>query len=219
MKKKTNDRSIKIMIISAVVLIVLALCCAAFLVLDSFGVFDGIDLSKIGSSKNEETTAQESTEAQTNETQLHDDVEAATNSDGTPDSIIYYKDNVYNGSVYYTYSGDGKTVYETYFDADDKIIESIVYTVNNDGNLIYQSHTDSEKTYLVIEYTYEDGADTYWKKTTTDTSGDVEKVTKEIYVNELMTEKEEYEDGVLVSHMLYEYDEEGNLVSEKEAEE
>ena len=217
MKKKTNDSSIKVMITAAVVLIVLAICCAVFLVLDSFGVFDSIDLP--GSAKTDQTTKQESTEEPTHETQLHDDVEMATNADGTPDSIIYYKDNIYNGSVYYAYSGDGKTVYETYFDADDNMIESIVYTVDSNGNLVYQSHTDNEKTYLVIEYTYADGADTYWKKTSTDTSGDVETVTKEIYDNNLMTEKEIYEDGVLVSHMLYTYDEEGNLVSEKEAEE
>lgn len=206
MKKKPSYKAEKYMIGAAIALLVIAFAGVLFLALDFAGIFD-----KIG--KPDETTASDTT-IPTAEI-IHDDVEEVTNPDGTPKKITYYKDNVYNGSIDYVY--DGATVYEVHFDADDKLVKSIKKTVNAAGSIVYESHSDATKILTEVEISYYDDLVTVWKKLTTEHTDDKDIATKELFSEDgLLTEKYEFEDSVEVSHIVYTYDENGEIVKEEE---
>lgn len=206
MKKKPSYKAEKYMIGAAVALLVIAFLGVVFLALHSAGVFENMG-------KQEETTVSDTTVPTA--VVEHDDVEEETNADGTPKKVTYYKDNVYNGSIDYVY--DGATVYEVHFDADDKLIKSIKKTVNEVGSIIYESHSDAADILTEIEISYYDDLITVWKKVTTDHTGEKEIATKEIFTEDgLVSDKYVYEDSVEVSHVVYTYDENGEVVSEEE---
>jgi len=206
MKKKPSYKAEKYMIGAAIALLVIAFLGVVFLALHSAGVFENIG-------KEAETSAPDTTIPTANI--VHNDVEEETNADGTPSKITYYKDNVYNGSIDYVY--DGASVYEVHFDADDKLVKSIKKTVNDVGSIIYESHSDASKILTEIEISYYDDLVTPWKKVTTDNSGKNEIATKEIFAEDgLLVEKYVYEDSVEVSHVVYSYDENGEVVGEEE---
>ncbi len=206
MKKKPNNKAEKYMIGAAVALLIIAFIGVVFLVLDSCGILDNIN-------KPGETTVDETTIPK--ETVIHQDVETETNSDGTPKRVVYYKDNVYDGSIDYVY--EGASVYEVYFDANDELVGSIKKTINDVGSIIYESHSEKDKITTEIEYTYYEDLVTVWKKLTTDKSGEKEIATKELFTKEgLRTDKYVYEDSVEMSHIVYTYDENGEILSEEE---
>lgn len=206
MKKKPSYKAEKYMIGAAIALLIIAFVGVMYVVLDSVGVFENIG-------KPDETTAGDTTVPTA--VIEHDDVEKVTNADGTPKKITYYKDNVYNGSIDYVY--DGATVYEVHFDADDKLVKSIKKTVNEVGNIIYESHSNAEKILTEVEITYYDDMVTVWKKLTTEHADDKDIATKELFSEDgLVTEKYVYEDSVEVSHVVYTYDENGEIIKEEE---
>ncbi len=206
MKKKQSFKAEKYMIITASILLVVALVCIIFLVMHEAGVFEHI--GKPGDTTDADTTVPVASVE-------HEDVETETNSDGTPSKVVYYKDNVFDGSIDYVYDGDA--VYEVHFDADNKLERSIKKQINEIGNLIYESYSTADAVLYEIEYTYYDDMDTLWKKTTTEFEEEKELTTKELYSeNGLMTDKYVYEDSVEVSHTVYTYDENGEIVNEEE---
>ncbi len=206
MKKKTSYKSEKIMIIVAVALLAVAAVCIIYLAINATGAFDNIGKTEI-------TT--------TPETTLpiavieHDDIETETNSDGTPHKVVYYKDNVYDGSIDYVY--DGNTIYEFYFNADNEYYKSVKKQINELGNIIYESYSSASKKLNEIEYTYYDDNETLWKKQTTNHEDEIRVSVKELYSEDgLLTDKYVYEDSVEVSHVVYTYDENGEIVNEEE---
>ena len=142
-------------------------------------------------------------------------IETETNTDGTPKKVIYYKDNVYNGSIDYFYEGD--SVYEIHFDENDQLFKSIKKRVNEIGSIIYESYSSATELLREVEYTYYDDLATVWKKLTTEHEEDKVIKTKELYTEDgLLTDKYVYEDSVEVSHIVYTYDENGEIVNEEE---
>ena len=208
--KKKESNSARVMIIIAVSLLVFALLCAAYLVLDANKVFDK-------KPKAEETTAlSDTTEATPTETESHANVETETNSDGTPKKVIFYKDNVYNGSIDYVYQPDNNKVLEWYYDADNKLIECVAITVNDKGSPILEEHSLNNKIFTSVEFNYYEDGVTLWQKTTTDNTTEKELVTKERYdKDKRIIEKFTYEDSVETGHIIYTYDENGNLTGEE----
>ena len=91
MKKKPSYKAEKYMITIAVVLLAVAAAGIIFLIVNATGVFDNIG-------KGDETTPAPETTIPTAVIE-HEDIETETNTDGTPKKVIYYKDNVYNGSI------------------------------------------------------------------------------------------------------------------------
>ncbi|MBR4071141.1 MAG: hypothetical protein IKK26_01125 [Clostridia bacterium] len=208
MKKKPNYKAEKYMIGAAIALIIIAFAGIVYVVLDSAGIIDNIV-----SGEPEQTTEVDTTIPTA--VIEHEDVEEVTNADGTPKRVVYYKDNVYDGSIEYVY--DGATVYEVHFDAKDQLVKSIKKTINEVGSIVYESHSDADQMLTEVEITYYDDLVTAWKKLTTDHTGDKEIATKEIFSEDsLLIEKYVYEDSVEVSHVVYTYDENGEIVSEEE---
>ena len=208
--KKREANSAKVMLILAMVLLVFAVLCAVYLVLDANDVFDR--------QETEGTTAAvtEPEETAPAETESHADVEKETNSDGTPKRIVFYKDNVYNGSIDYVYQPEKNKVLEWYYDADDKLIECVAITVNEKGSPVLEEHSLNDEVFLSVDFNYYDDKVTLWQKTTTDYSAEKELVTKERYSEDgLLIEKFTYEGSERTSHTLYSYDEEGNLTGEE----
>ncbi len=207
MKKKPDNKAEKWMIGIAIGLLIIAFAGIVFLVLDSTGVLSPAD-------EPEETTVGEETTTPV-VTALHDDVETYVNDDGTPHRVVYYKDNVYDGSIDYVYQG--ASVYEIHYDGQNNLLKSSKKTVNEIGNLVYESYSDSEKKLKEIEYTYYDDMESIWKKLTTDHTGEVDITTKELFSEDgLLTDKYVYEDSKEVSHVVYTYDENGEIKSEEE---
>lgn len=210
-KNKNSAGSANVMIIIAVVLLALALLCAVYLVLDA------MDISSLFK-KTEDTTVDDTTVAPA--TESHADVETETNSDGTPKKVVYYKDNVYNGSIDYVYDEEHSAVYEMYYDADDKLVECIKITVNYKGNVVLEEHSLNNEVFLKVEFNYYDDDTTVWQKTITDNKTDKELVTKERYSEDgLLIEKFTYEDSAQTGHTVYTYDESGNLTGSEEVSE
>ena len=208
MKKKPNYKAEKYMIGAAIALIIIAFAGIVYVVLDSTGIIDNIV-----SGEPEQTTEVDTTIPTA--VIEHEDVEEVTNADGTPKRVVYYKDNVYDGSIEYVY--DGATVYEVHFDAKDQLVKSIKKTINEVGSIVYESRSDADQMLTEVEITYYDDLVTVWKKLTTDHTGDKEIATKEIFSEDsLLIEKYVYEDSVEVSHVVYTYDENGEIVSEEE---
>lgn len=206
MKKKPNYKAEKYMIGAAIALLIIAFVGVVYVILDSAGVFENIG-------KPDETTVPETTIPTA--VVEHDDVEEFFNEDGTPKKVVYYKDNVYNGSIDYVYQG--ATVYEVHFDAEDKLVKSIKKTVNEVGSIIYESHSDAEKILNEVEITYYEDLVTVWKKLTTDHSGEKDISTKELFSKDgLLTEKSVFEEDVEISRIEYKYDENGQVISEEE---
>jgi hypothetical protein len=142
-------------------------------------------------------------------------VETETNVDGTPKKVTYYKDNVYDGSIDYVYEGD--TIYEIHFDANDNLLKSVKKRINQLGNIVYESYSSAKEVLREIEYTYYDDFETLWKKQTTEHEDGKRISTKELYSEDgLLTDKYVYEDSVEVSHVVYTYDVNGEIASEKE---
>ena len=206
MKKKPTYKAEKIMIAVAIALIVIAVIGVLYVVLNEAGVFNGADEA--------DTTAAPETTIPVAVIE-HEDIETETNSDGTPKKVTYYKDNVYDGSIDYVYEGD--TIYEVHFDADDNLLKSIKKRINDIGNIVYESYSSAKELLREVEYTYYDDHDTLWKKQTTEHENGKRIATKELYSEDgLLTEKFVYEDSVEVSHIVYTYDENGEIAEEKE---
>lgn len=213
MKKSENNLTVKIMIYCAVALLVISVGCGIYLVMDSVGAFDAKPAEITGNT--EETKFPESTTA---ETVKHDDVETETNSDGTPKRVVYYKDNVYNGSIDYIYDEKNSAIFEMYYDANDELVECVKTTVNYLGSVVLEEHSLNNEVFLTIKYSYYDDV-AVSVKTITEIKDGKELVTKELYSKEgLVTDKYTYEDNVEKSHTVYTYDEEGKLIEEKETE-
>ena len=206
MKKKPTYKAEKIMIIVAVALLAVAAVGIIYLALNASGVFDNLN-------KEAETTVVETTIPVA--VIEHEDVETETNSDGTLKKVTYYKDNVYDGSIDYVYEGD--TIYEIHFDADDNLLKSVKKRINQLGNLVYESYSSAKEVLREVEYTYYDDFETLWKKQTTEHEDGKRVSTKELYTEDgLLTDKYVYEDSVEVSHVVYTYDENGEIASEEE---
>ena len=206
MKKKPTYKAEKYMIVIAIALLAVAAVCIIYLAVDATGAFDNLG------SKNDTTVAETTIPTATVE---HDDIETETNSDGTPKTVTYYKDNVYNGSIDYVYQGD--TIYEIHFDENDALLKSIKRQINDVGSIIYESFSSASEVLREIEYNYYDDLVTVWKKTTTEHEDEKKIVTKELFTEEgLLTDKYVYEDSVEVSHIVYTYDENGEIVNEEE---
>ena len=203
--KKMSRKTERLLICIVVALLCIAIGGAVYLVLDSTGTFDEPEVTTIAP----ETTLPV---AQIE----HEDVETQLNDDGTLKKIIYYKDNVYDGSVDFVYKGD--TVYEVHFDADNEYVQSIKRQINEKGSVIYESIGDQDKMHLITEFVYYDDGVTLWKKTMAEQNDEgVEVITKLLYTESgLVTDKYIYEDSVEVSHTVYTYDENGELIGEEE---
>ena len=206
MKKKPSYKAEKIMIIVAVALIAVAAVCIIYLAINATGAFYNLG-------KAEDTTVAETTIPVA--VIEHDDIETETYADGTPKKVTYYKDNVYDGSIDYVYQGD--TIYEVHFDADDNLLKSIKKQINDLGNLVYESYSSATELLREVEYIYYDDHETIWKKQTTEHEDGKRIATKELYSEDgLLTDKYVYEDSVEVSHVVYTYDENGEIVNEEE---
>lgn len=187
MKKST----LIILIIAAALLIAAAITCTAFLLLDNSG------------------QQPEQTEKPTDT--VHENIEYRYNEDGQISKIIYYDNDVLQGSTDYVYMEDYTCI--VYFDKDNKqtgyeqtnhnALKNPTKYVKKEGDTLLES----------IEYDYFDDLATLQKKTTKTYIDGVEHAEKEYY-NEAgqMTRKCTYEDGDLISDLTYIYNEAGEAV-------
>lgn len=187
MKKST----LIILIVTAALLIAAAITCAIFLLLDDSG------------QQPEQTAKPTDT--------LHENVEYRYNEDGQISKIIYYDNDVLQGSTDYVYMEDYTCI--VYFDKDNKqtgyeqtnhnALKNPTKYVKKEGDTLLKS----------IEYDYFDDLATLQKKTTKTYTDGVELAEKEYY-NEAgqMTRKCTYEDGSLISDLTYTYNEAGKAV-------
>lgn len=187
MKKST----LILLIITAALLIVAAITCTAFLLLDN---------SEQQPEQTEKTTDT-----------IHENIEYRYNEDGQISKIIYYDNDVLQGSTDYVYMEDYTCI--VYFDKDNKqtgyeqtnhnALKNPTKYVKKEGDTLLES----------IEYDYFDDLATLQKKTTKTYTDGVEHTEKEYY-NELgqMTRKCTYEDDNLISDLTYTYNEAGEAV-------
>lgn len=203
--KKISKKNERILISVAVALICIAIAGVVYLALDMNGTFDEPEVTTIAPETTIPTASIQ-----------HEDVETQLYEDGTLKKIVYYKENVLDGSVDFVYRGD--SVYEIHYDKNNELIQTIKTQINIVGSVIYESVSDAEKKLMETEYVYYDDLTTLWKKTVIEYREDgVEAITKLIYSEDsLMTDKYVYEDSEEISHTVYTYDENGELISENE---
>ena len=175
-----SSKTQKILIITAVVLIVLAAVGVAFLL--------------IPPEKGEGAPADT----------VHPAEETVYNEDGTVNRVVYYENDVYQGQKdFYT---DGQTDYVTYYGADSQPC-GLEKTVRNAANKI-ASYTKKEgdKTVAEDEYIYQEDAETLKKVTKKCYSADGKESAEKLYYAEdgvTVTERFTYIDGVEQTHETF----------------
>ena len=183
--------SLVILIVTAVLLIAAAITCAAFLLLHDSG--------------------QQPKQTEKPTDTLHENIEYRYNEEGQITKIIYYDNDVLQGSTDYVYMEDYTCI--VYFDKDNKqtgyeqtnhnALKNPTKYVKKEGDTLLKS----------IEYDYYDDLATLQKKTTKTYTAGVEYAEKEYYNEaEQMTRKCTYEDGNLISDLTYTYNEASEAV-------
>lgn len=189
MKKNTMI----LLIIVAVLLIAAAVVCAVFLFTDT-----------------SDTPPAADTEAPTEET-MHEDVEYKYNEDGQVSQILYYENDVLQGSTDYVYMDDYTCI--IYFDGDNQQtgyeqtyhneLKNPTKYIKKEGDTLIES----------IEYDYYEDLTTLQKKTTKTYVDGVEYAEKEYYDEAgKLTRKCTFEDGNTISDVTYTYDAGGEMV-------
>ena len=188
---KMKKSTLIILIVTAALLIAAAITCAAFLLL--------------GDSEQQPEQTEKPTDT------IHENIEYRYNEDGQISKIIYYDNDVLQGSTDYVYMEDYTCI--VYFDKDNKqtgyeqtnynALKNPTKYVKKEGDTLLES----------IEYDYFDDLATLQKKTTKTYTNGEEHAEKEYY-NELkqMTRKCTYKDGNLISDLTYTYNEAGEAV-------
>lgn len=128
----------KILIITAVLLLVFALGAVALLILDPF--------------KDDAPAASDEIREET-----------VYNEDGSVKRVVYYKGDEYYGQK--DYYSEGNTDYIIYFDKDENNYSDEVFEKNSSGSVISHKKTENTKTVLLEEYSYADDGVTLKKYT------------------------------------------------------
>lgn len=152
------------------------------------------------------------TAAYTTEEIIHDDEEYRYNEDGTLKSIVYYKDNKFNGQIDYFSDKDRNIDYVMTYGADNKeVCREITEKNSEDSPILYRKKVNDEVVQS-IEYDYASDGITLKKKTTKNFADDGTESAEKLYFyeNGKVSQKCEYTDGVLTSEIFY--NEEGNTV-------
>ena len=220
----------KIMIVTAVVLIVLAIVGVVFVVMSENGLFD---------KKPEVTTAESETEKNLDDAEWT--VETSLDEYGFTKSESHFADGEFQFRYDYIY--EANRVNKVMWDENDKIVQNERFEVNEVGSNTLYLLIDGDNTVLSgSSYEYYDDNVTLWKELSFvyDEEKEVYEVTKKTY-NEMGKVKELYtfdvtefrlyspevavnklkgvvgfENSVQTSHIVYTYDESGELVSEEE---
>ncbi len=220
----------KFMIITAVVLIALAVVGVVFVVLSENGVFD---------KKPEVTTLESETEKNLDDAEWT--VETTLDEYGFTKSEMHYADGEYQFRYDYVY--DSNRVNKIMWDNNDKIIQNERFEVNEVGSNTLYLLIDGENAVLSgTGYEYYDDNVTLWKElsfvydeeagiyeVTKKTFNEMGKV-KELYTFEATEAKPYLPEGAVnrlkgvvgfdnskqTSHIVYTYDENGELLSEEE---
>lgn len=142
---------------------------------------------------------------------IHENVEYKYNEEGQISKILYYDNDVLQGSTDYVYMDDYTCI--VYFDKDNKQTGYEQTNHNSLKNPTKYVKKEGDKLLKSIEYDYYDDLSTLQKKTTKTYTDGIEYAEKEYY-NEAgqMTRKCVYEDGELVSDLTYTYNEAGEAV-------
>lgn len=196
MKKSTMI----LLIIVAVLLIAAAAFCAIFLFIDTSDAPPAAD-----------------TEVTTKET-IHDNVEYKYNEDGQVSQILYYENDVLQGSTDYVYMDDYTCI--VYFDGNNQqtgyeqtyhnALKNPTKYIKEEGDTLVES----------IEYDYYEDLTTLQKKTTKTYVDGVEYAEKEYYDETgKLTRKCTFENGNTISDVTYTYDADGEIVDSAPTEE
>ena len=141
---------------------------------------------------------------------VHESTEYKYNEDGQVSQILYYENDVLQGSTDYVYMDDYTCI--VYFDGDNQqtgyeqtyhnALQNPTKYIKNEGGTLVES----------IEYDYYDDLATLQKKTTKTYTDGIEYAEKEYYDEEgRLTRKCTYEDGNTVSDITYTYDANGEI--------
>ena len=136
------------------------------------------------------------------------------NDDGSVSSILYYKDNVYNGRTDY-YTDVMKNIdYVMSYDADGNETESERTEHNLDGAASYYEKTVAGNVVQSIEYVYYSDTTKLKKKTTKEYDSEGTENAEKLYYyeNGKVSQRCNYVNGELTNQVFY--DENGNTVTE-----
>ena len=187
MKKST----LIVLIVTAALLIAAAITCTVLLLLDD--------------------TPQQPVQTEKPTDTIHENIEYRYNEDGQISKIIYYDNDVLQGSTDYVYMDDYTCI--VYYDKDNQ--QTGFEQTNHNALKNPTKYVKKEAGELIqsIEYNYYDDLATLQKKTTKTYTDGVEHAEKEYYNEaEQMTRKCTYEDGSLISDLTYTYNEAGEVV-------
>ncbi|MCI8610328.1 MAG: hypothetical protein HFE66_00225 [Clostridiales bacterium] len=188
-------KSIRIVLIIAVVLLVVGAGVCAILLFS-----DKPDNTKTPSTQTEIPP----------ETQ-HENTEYRYNEDGQISKIIYYDNDVLQGSTDYVYTDDYTCI--IHFDKDNEQTGYEQTNYNALKNPTKYIEKKREELVTSIEYDYYADQATLQKKTTKNYKDGAESAEKEYYDEAgNMTRKCTYEDGNLTSDITYTYDANGEVV-------
>lgn len=185
-----SNKTLKILIISAAVLVVVALC----------GAVAAFMLVRQESSRENVTTEPTAS--------THAPEEYTYDEDGNITSIIYYDNNVYNGRTdYYTDPSTG-TEYVMTFDVDDNEIASEKTTHNADGTVALHEEKKNGKKTLSVEYNYFDDTSKLKKKTTKEYDEDGTEKAEKLYYHEngKVSRRCNYINGEMTDQTFYDTD-------------
>ena len=182
----------KILIITASVILVLALAATAVLVMAECGVFD----------KEEKTEGGDGV--------VHEPEEIVYDDDGNIKSRIYYENNQYSGRTDY-YSKD-KTDYEMTYDRDGNEIASRKTEHNAMGSVTLDQKRENGEITEIKEYTYYENMTTVKKIVTKTYDEGSNETAEKLYYSESgsVTRRSEFYNGELTGEVYY--DEAGNEV-------
>lgn len=190
-----SKKSLRILIVAAAVLLVLGICgIAAVLLSDNKASDDG------------DNTAEPVV--------THAPEEYNYNEDGSISSIIYYKDNVYNGRTDY-YTDVMKNIdYVMSYDADGNETESERSEHNSNGAVSYYEKIVAGTVVQSVDYDYYSDTTKLKKKTTKEYDSDGTENAEKLYYyeNGKVSQRCNYVNGELTSQIFY--DEDGNTVTE-----
>ena len=176
-------KSQRILITTAVVLLVFALAAGAFLL--------------FGGAKNGQDT-------KTGSQYVHPPVEKFYNDDGTLNREVYYDRDEYMGQT--DYFSEGAMDYVMYYDKDGNMTKSEVYEKYAGDKILSHKVTENGKVVLLEEYTYDINTELLTKYTKKAYDENGKEFAEKLYYaedGETVTEKVTFEDGEEISRETY----------------
>lgn len=195
-----SSKTQKILIITAVLLLVLAMV----------GIVAVILMDRAPGS--EDSTSGDTTEAAV----IHEPEEYVYDEDGKLSCIKYYKDNVYDGQKDFFVDNKTGTEYTMLYDAENNEIESEKTERNTVGSVKFYQKRVLGVVVQTVEYDYYDNMKTLKKRTTKDFDSDGNENAEKLYYyeNGKVSRRCEYLNGELERQEFY--DEEGNTIDAPE---